>query len=259
MMTPKNKPLWLFAGTSDGNNIARILIENNCSLKLFVATQYGKNVAAEILPHEIIETGRLSKSEIIERAKIQAPSQVVDATHPFAQEISKNLMEFCHTQKIPYTRYERPEEPLAEGDIHFVDSIEQAAQKAETLGQRILLTLGSKNIEPFLCDAFKRRIYIRMLPDPQLIEHILSKGVSPDRIIAIQGPFSIAMNRAMLEHYSVDCLITKSSGKEGGVPQKIAAANELGIPVIVVKRPDMIYPLLFSDANELIKHINKTQ
>jgi precorrin-6x reductase len=258
-MTPNNKPLWLFAGTSDGNNIARLLIENNCYLKLFVATPYGKNVAAEMLPQEIIETGRMNKSEIIEHAKMEAPSQVVDATHPFAQEISKNLMEFCRTQKIPYTRYERPEEALVGGNIQFVDSIEQAAQKAETLGQKILLTLGSKNIEPFLCDAFNRRIYIRMLPDPQLIEHILSKGVSPDRIIAIQGPFSIAMNRAMMEHYSIDCLITKSSGKEGGVPQKIAAANELGIPVIVVKRPDMSYPVLFNDANELINHINKTQ
>ena len=55
------------------------------------------------------------------------------------------------------------------------------------------------------------------------------------------------MNQAMLDDYSIDCLITKSSGKEGGLPQKIAAAKELSVSVIVIKRPDMNYPVLFCD------------
>ena len=97
-----------------------------------------------------------------------------------------------------------------------------------------------------------------MLPDPQLIDHLLSKGVPPDRIIAIQGPLSISMNQAMLDDYSIDCLITKSSGKEGGLPQKIAAAKELSVSVIVIKRPDMNYPVLFCDKDEVIKYINNS-
>lgn len=258
-MNPTNKLLWLFSGTSDGNEIAKDLISRNYNLKVFVATEYGRKVALETLPPHIIETGRMNKSEIFERADREPPSQVIDATHPYALEISKNLMSFCDTRKTNYIRYERPEEPANGENIHYVNDINQAAKKAKTLGKQILLTLGSKNIEPFLDSDFHGRIYIRMLPDPQLIEHLLSKGVSPDRIIAIQGPFSISMNRAMMENYSIDCLVTKSSGKEGGVPQKVSAANELGASIIIIKRPDMSYPLSFSDKNEIIKFLDSSR
>ncbi len=250
--------LWLFSGTSDGNKIAQDLISQKCHLKVFVATQYGRKVAAETLPQQVIETGRMNESEIFQRAELEAPEKVIDATHPFALEISKNLMEFCQARQIPYIRYERPEEPMDGENIHIVNDMEQASEKAKIMGKHILLTVGSKNIEPFLGENFQGRIYIRMLPDPPLIQHLLSKGVPPDRIIAIQGPFSISMNRAMMVDFSIDCLVTKSSGKEGGVPQKIAAAKELGISVIVIKRPEIKYPLLFSDRDEVVKHINNS-
>ena len=254
----KSNLLWLFSGTSDGNSIARELILQNKRLKVFVATPYGRKVAIETLPSEVIETGRMNESEIFERAESEAPSLVIDATHPYALEISKNLMNFCQIKKIPYIRYERPEEPIAGDNIHFVNDTEQAAEMAKTLGENILLTLGSKNIEPFLGDSFQGRIYIRMLPDPQLIEHLLSKGVAPDRIIAIQGPFSTTMNKAMMENYSIECLITKSSGTEGGVPQKLVAAKDLGVPIIIIKRPKMNYPISFSDKNEILEYINNS-
>ena len=257
-MKQNNKLLWLFSGTSDGNEIAQDLVSQKCRLKVFVATQYGRKIAAESLPPQIVEAGRLNENELNTRADLEPPSQVIDATHPYALEISNNLMRFCDTRKIPYVRYERPEEQISGENIFFVDDIEQAAEKTRTLGKQILLTLGSKNIEPFLVEEFCGRIFIRMLPDPQLIDHLLSKGVPPARIIAIQGPFSVSMNQAMIEEYSIDCLITKSSGKEGGVPQKISAAKELGVSVIVIKRPDMNYPVSFCDKDEVIKYINNS-
>jgi precorrin-6x reductase len=63
------------------------------------------------------------------------------------------------------------------------------------------------------------------------------------------------MNLAMMGNYAIDCLVTKSSGKEGGFPQKIAAAKELGASVIIIKRPDMSYPISFSEKNEVIKYL----
>jgi cobalt-factor III methyltransferase len=259
MTSPNNKLLWLFSGTSDGNEIAQDLVSKNYRLKVFVATPYGRKVALETLTPQVIETGRMNESEIFARAESETPSQIIDATHPYAVEISKNLMSLCETRKIPYIRYDRPEESIAGENIHFANDINHAAGIARTLGKQIFLTLGSKNIEPFLGEHFQGRIFIRMLPDPQLIDHLLSKGVPPDRIIAIQGPFSISMNRAMMENYSIDCLITKSSGKEGGVPQKIIAAKELGVSVIVIKRPDMSYPISFNDKNKVLEYINSTQ
>jgi cobalt-factor III methyltransferase len=258
-MSPKNKLLWLFSGTSDGNQIAKDLIAKNCCLKVFVATPYGRNVASQTLPLELIQTGRLSIENILEIGRIDVPEKVIDATHPFAVEVSKNLMEFCRTREIPYIRYERPEECIEGDNVYFVENVEQAAEKAKKIGGQILLTLGSKNIDPFLCEEFRERISIRMLPDPQLIQDLLSKRISPDRIIAIQGPFSISLNKALMVDRSIDCLVTKSSGKEGGVEDKIVAARELDISVIVIKRPDMEYPTLFSDQDKMIDHILKDQ
>ncbi len=256
-MPPKNKLLWIFSGTSDGNQIARSLISENYRLKVFVASQYGKSVAQKIIPQGIVEMGRLTANDISGRGKIEPPEQVIDATHPFAVEISKNLMSYCQTNQIPYIRYERPEELESGENIHLVENADAAAEKARTLGKRILLTLGSKNIDPFLSIDLIERIFIRMLPDPILIEQLLSKGVAPDRIIAIQGPFSIAFNQTMMNDRSIDCLVTKSSGKEGGVPEKIAAAKLLEASVIIIKRPEMDYPALFSDREKLLKYVAK--
>ena len=258
-MSPKNKLVWLFSGTSDGNQIAKDLITKNCYLKVFVATQYGRNVTSQTLPLKIIQAGRLTIDDMFERGRIDAPEKVIDATHPFAVEVSKNLMEFCRTTEIPYIRYERPEDTIEEDNVYFVDNVEQAAEKAKTIGKQILLTLGSKNIDPFLCEELRGRISIRMLPDPQLIQDLLSKGVSPDKIIAMQGPFSISSNKAVMVDRSIDCLVTKSSGLEGGVKDKIVAAQELAISVIVIKRPDIHYPVLFSDQNKMVNHILKDQ
>ena len=258
-MSPKNKLLWLFSGTSDGNQIAKDLIAKNCTLKVFVATPYGRNVAAQTLPLELIQTGRLTVNDIFEIGRIDNPDKVIDTTHPYAMEISKNLMEFCRIREIPYIRYERPEESIEENNVYYVENIKQAAEKAKTIGRQILLTLGSKNIDPFLCEGFLERIFIRMLPDPQLIQDLLSKGVSPDRIIAIQGPFSISLNKALMVDRSIDCLITKSSGKEGGIKNKVTAAQELDISVIVIKRPEMDYPVSFSDQNKITDNILKDQ
>ena len=251
--------LWLFSGTSDGNKIAQEKKKKNYPLKVFVASQYGKTVAAEILPQNIIEAGRMNEDEIFAKGEQETPHKVIDATHPFALEISKNLMRYCQKQDIPYIRYERPEETVTGEYIHYVNDVGKAAEKAESLGKRILLTLGSKNIEDFLCDELRGRVYIRMLPDPQLIEDLLSKDISPDRIIAIQGPFSISMNHAMMKDYSIDCLVTKSSGKEGGVPQKVEAAKQLGIPVIIIKRPELTYPNLFHNGEDVVNFVNNSQ
>jgi precorrin-6x reductase len=256
-MSPKSKLFWVFSGTSDGNQIAKDLIAKNCCLKVFVATEYGRNVAIQTLPLEVIQTGRLSVDDIFECGRIDSPKKVIDATHPFAVEVSKNLMEFCRVREIPYIRYERPEDSIEGDHVYFVENVEQAAEKAKTIGRQILLTLGSKNIDPFLCEEFRGRISIRMLPDPQLIQDLLSKGVSPDRIIAIQGPFSISLNKALMVDRSIGCLVTKSSGREGGVKDKIVAAQELDISVIVIKRPDINYPTLFNDKNKMVDHILK--
>ena len=67
-MAQKNKLVWLFSGTSDGNQIAKDLISENFRIKVFVASQYGMSVASKVLPENVIEIGRLTEKEIFKRS-----------------------------------------------------------------------------------------------------------------------------------------------------------------------------------------------
>jgi precorrin-3B C17-methyltransferase len=254
-MNRENNLLWLFSGTSDGNRIAAEALSRGYRAKFFVASEFGKRVAAETLPCHLIHAGRLSQRDLLERYALEEPAVVLDATHPYAVEISRNLMELCREKGIPYARYERPDEIIPGKGVHLVDDVTAAAECANRLGKRLLLTTGSKNVDPFIA-LFKGELFIRMLPDPDLIRQLLEKEVSPKNIIAMQGPFSLSLNKAMLADFKIDCLVTKSSGKEGGYPEKIKAAGEMGIPVVVIKRPRMDYPMAFRSAEEVFRFLD---
>lgn len=255
-MNQTNKLVWLFSGTSDGNQIAQESINRGYDTKVFVASMFGKQVASEKIPVDAIFVGRLSKQNLLDRCKLERPDFVLDATHPYAVEISHNLMEFCFEKGVPYVRYERPEEIIEAENIYIVDTMQAAAECSMRLGKRLLLTTGSKNIDPFVLPYIDCEIFVRMLPDPDLICQVLEKGISPKNIIAMRGPFSLALNLAILDSFKIDCLITKSSGKEGGYVEKVLAAREAGIPVVVIKRPLMNYPSVFQTKDKLFRFLN---
>ncbi len=254
-MVKGNDLIWIFSGTSDGNQIAHDLLQKNYCLTVFVASEYGKSVASETLPSSIVRVGRLTQAELCELGISAKPKVVVDATHPYAIEISKNLMGFCENTDIRYVRYERKEEAVTGDNLFFEESIESAAKKAFQLGSRLLLTIGSKDLEPFIQRNENTQIFIRMLPDPELIKALVEKGVAVKSIIAMQGPFSVNLNKTMIEDYKIDCLVTKSSGREGGFPEKITATQELGIPAVIIKRPLLEFPDSFSDQDAIVDFI----
>lgn len=82
-------------------------------------------------------------------------------------------------------------------------------------------------------------------------------GIGPDSIIAMQGPFSIELNRAMLEECKADVLVTKENGSVGGVEEKVSAALSPGIPVVVIERPKLNYPSVVDDYQGVIEWISK--
>ena len=78
-------------------------------------------------------------------------------------------------------------------------------------------------------------------------------GVLPKNIIAMQGPFSKNMNKAMIEQYDIKYLVTKQAGDTGGEREKIEAADEMGIDVVFLTRPKIEYPNCYGNIDELIE------
>ena len=97
----------------------------------------------------------------------------------------------------------------------------------------------------------------RILPDAKVLAEVLALGFSPKDIIAMQGPFSEAMNSTMFADFATQIMIMKESGKIGGSDEKFLAAQRLNLDIIIIKRPKLEYRVLVHDFTELLKKIKE--
>jgi precorrin-3B C17-methyltransferase len=234
--------VWVFSGTSDGNALARELVEHRHPVIVSTASDYGGEVARTDCPGVTVWAGRQGV-EARRRALRESRARViVDATHPFAQQISAQLVGLSKELDIPYVRFERPS--TIEGDASLCDTVAEAAERAIKTGTRIFLATGSKDLVTFLQapGADQREWFVRITPEPALIRRALELGVPRDHILAMQGPFSQGFNTALWRDQRIDCVVTKDSGEAGGFPAKARAAAALEIPLLVIRRPRLEYP-----------------
>lgn len=241
---------WVFSGTSDGNALAREMVKGH-KVVVSTATEYGGELAMQDCPGVSVWAGRQGMEARRQALVKQQARIIVDATHPFATLISEQLMTLSRELDIPYIRYERPSatipESMLEGVI-FCSSMQEAAQRATSLGKRIFLATGSKDLATFLQtpDAAQSQWFTRITPEPELIKRAIELGMPRAHICAMQGPFSEAINVALWQDWKIDCIVTKDSGDAGGMMAKVQAAKKLGVPIIVIARPNMQYPLVAS-------------
>jgi cobalt-factor III methyltransferase len=244
--------VWVFSGTGDGNALAAELSARGYRLIVSTASDYGAELASEALPGLDVRSGR--KGIDARRSELQQSraGAIIDATHPFATDISAQLTQLARELNIPYIRYERPSAHLA-GFDHHVQDMPAAARQAIEIGQRIFLATGIKDLQTFLRQpsAETRHWFLRITPDADSLERALKLGVPRSNICAMQGPFSTELNVALWSSWKVDCVVTKESGEAGGFQSKVDAARKLGIPLIVVDRPKMCYPAVVSDFKTL--------
>ncbi|MEH7013219.1 precorrin-6A reductase [Neobacillus niacini] len=239
------------AGTSDARALAIQLQNQGYPLLATVVTE---SAAESLNVHNIpYHVGRLLVEDMMTLIQQQKMTCVIDASHPYAEEASKTAMAAAQACDIPYIRYERPEEQFISPLITEVESYEEAANLAQSHNGTIMLTTGSKTLEIFSKYLMRDeiRLICRMLPNIGNMEKCTSLGIKQKDIIAIQGPFSESLNKALLEQYNVTLMITKESGKVGSVDEKMTAALQLGIPVILIKRPALEYENFCSSFEEV--------
>lgn len=237
----KEKEILIFSGTSEGRKLAEILLQNKIAVTVCVATQYGQEMMGQQEDELLtVHTGRMDVSEMERMAGEKNWQAIVDATHPFAEEVTKNIAAACRNQGKEALRLLREQNADICGnqDIQFVDSVEEAAAYLNQTSGNILLTTGSKSLPEYVEKIQDiSRIYARILPVAQEVEKCRSLGLQGRQIICMQGPFSQEMNLAVMKEIQASVLVTKETAETGGYPEKLAAARQAGAKTVVIRRP----------------------
>lgn len=238
----------VFSGTSDGKEICDFLAKMNIEADIFVATEYGKLVMPKYDGIRVF-AGRLNENEITD--KIKDYFIVIDATHPYAVEISKNIKNACLKKSVDYIRLLREIE-CNENFLGF-DSIEDAVLYLNDKDGNIFVSTGSKEIEKFtILSDFKKRVFGRCIDSSDVIEKCKELGFSTDKFVFKKGPFSYDENFNTFKNFNIKFLVTKQTGKNGGFYEKIKAAEDLNISVILIKPPVKEYGYNMEEVKEII-------
>ena len=230
----------LFGGTREGHLLAKALVEKGQPVTLSVATEYGEMVLEPALrrsPLLEVHSGRLDEGQMEEWLAGGAFGLVIDATHPYAALVTRQIRDVCGRLHLPLLRCLRPGQEQ-QGDLEF-GQMEEAVRWLEGQEWNILLTTGTKDLEIFRnLKAFEDRVYARVLPAVKSLEICLSLGLKGRHIIAMQGPFSVETNLSQLREFDCRFLVTKNAGSQGGYSQKLEAAKLAGATSLVIGRPE---------------------
>lgn len=234
----------VFSGTTEGREICRYLSEKRIPSTAYVATEYGRCVMGD-MKYISVHIGRMNESEMEEA--VRGYDFVIDATHPYAEEATVNIRTACSNSGIKYVRLKRKSVPM-EGAV-VVNDTEEAVRYLSGLEGSVFISTGSKEIEKFI--SLGDRLYARVL-DTESVRKKCEK-LKIKNIIYKVPPFSYEDN--INDFSGCHYLVTKDSGTEGGAENKLRAARELGMEIVLIKRPEEQGGMCIDELKEWIDKI----
>ncbi|MFN4143494.1 cobalt-precorrin-6A reductase [Aestuariivirga sp.] len=217
----------ILGGTREARDLAARLIAEGFD----VTSSLAGVTTAPRLPEGSVRRGGFGGVEgLLTYLSGEGIALVIDATHPFATQISAHAHEACRRLGLPLLRLERPAwEPAGDAPWRSVRSAEEAVTVLPA-GARALVTIGRKDIAPFLARSDISGV-VRMIEMPR--EEAIPSGWT---LLLERPPFSREAEMALMRGHAISHLVSKNSGG-GEMAPKIEAAAALGIPVIMIARP----------------------
>lgn len=245
----------IFAGTTEGRILAERLSKSSLEFYFCVATEYGE----KLLPkgdNIRISTERLSEEDMKNLMDKERFKVVIDATHPYAVEVSKNIVKASESTNTEYIRLLRGSvDNYDKSTCVYVNSVEEAAWLLNTTEGNVLVTTGSKELSKFtVVNNYKERLFARVLSTVEVVESCTSLGFEGKNLICMQGPFTEEFNVALLKQIQAKYMVTKESGKIGGFNEKISACLKAGVTPIVIGRPAKEEGKTLEEVIEIIKN-----
>ena len=223
----------ILGGTQDARELTIALCASDVARRMRVISSLAGRTASPLIPPGEVRVGGFGGVDgLITYLQRESVAAVVDATHPFAAQMSANAATACALTRVPLARVERPAWRARAGDRFIaVANIDAAASRAAEVGRRIFVTVGRRDLAPFarLVDRF---VLVRSIeaPDSELLPR-------DGAVVLSRGPFAFDDELALLRTYAIDCIVAKNSGGDA-TSAKLDAARALGIPVVMITRPE---------------------
>ncbi len=243
----KNK-LCIFAGTTEGRQLVALL-KDAADVTACVATEYGE-APLDAFDTICVKTGRMESEEMRAFFAEEGFARIIDATHPYAAEVTKNIAEAAKSCGIPVMRILRETQGLVSRAV-YVGSAKEAGAWLKDKEGVVFLTTGAKELSAYGINP--ARLWARVLPSEASIEACREAGIPLSQVIAAQGPFSVEMNLAQLHASGAKYMVTKASGKNGGFEEKIAAAKSAGVQVIIIGVPPQTEGYTLDEATAVLQ------
>lgn len=219
-------------GTTEASHLAQELAENWTEAGRRAVFSYaGRTARPAAQPLPVRQGGFGGVAGLVDYIQREGITHVVDATHPFAAQMSRNAVAACAEAGVPLTALERPAWMAEAGDEwQHVADIEAAVAALPDTGARVFLAIGKQTLVPFA--AKSANFYVLRLVDPPEAEVPLPNAA----VVVARGPFDVTGDQRLLERHGITHIVAKNAGGSGA-EAKLLAARALGLPVIMVDRP----------------------
>ena len=244
----------IFGGTAEGRKLCELCAEYAISTVYCVATADGAR-PVNALPNVDIRVGRLGTGEMTALLGQNKTALVIDATHPYAEDASRNILAACQSAGNSLLSIVR--ESGEEQNCIYFKHLDDLLSWLEQEPGNVFVTMGSSHAEAFagLAD-YQNRVWMRVLPSLNSLRICLDWGYRPGRLVCMQGPFSEELNRAMFLNANAKILVTKNSGATGGFPEKVRAARSLGMLTAVLSKPQAVDGVSLEEACKRIMELS---
>ena len=237
----------VFGGTTEGRAAVETLDEAG---QTYYYSTRGNGQQLECI-HGIRLAGAMEVKEMIDFCREHGIQLLVDAAHPFAEQLHKNIGQAAEELNIPVVRYERiypPRDP----DLIWCDSYAEACVWLKNQGIRNLLALsGVQTIPKLKAYWLENLCWFRVLDRPDSRQLALKYGFPAGKLIFWE---EVKEERELLLQLRPDAILTKESGRSGYFREKVEAARKSGIPVVVIKRPALPEGFYVVTGNNGLRH-----